>query len=101
MGMISPSIASNPTSQNVGKGGSSVTPTTQPTSQPPIQFQGKSGMSTNSATSGQPKMGDPSQIPEPNLMYQPQRNFPNTIQQGDNTSNTTNQPMTAGKGKGV
>ena len=34
MGSFSPTIASNPTTENVGKGGSPVTPTIQPTSQP-------------------------------------------------------------------
>ena len=73
------------------------------------QGQGKFGgqipqPTTNSATSGQPQMGDPSQNPQSSQMFQPQRNFPNTIQQVDNTGNTgntTNQPMSAGKGKGA
>ena len=69
------------------------------TSQPQQQF-GKGG-TTNSATSGQAQMGNPSQNPQSNQLFQPQRNFPNTIQQVDNTGNTTNQPMTAGKGKGA
>ena len=99
MGSFSPTIASNPTTENVGKGGSPVTPTTQPTSQPPMQFQGKGGMSTNTATSGQPQYGAPAANVQPTENFGPQRNFPNTIGQVDNT--TANQTMMAGKGKGA
>ena len=103
MGSFSPTIANNPTTQGGGKGASFPAPTQQPTSQQPMQFQGKGG-TTNPATSGQPQMGDPSQNPQSSQMFQPQRNFPNTIQQMDNTGNTgntTNQPISAGKGKGA
>jgi hypothetical protein len=50
------------------------------------QPQGYQGASTNSATSGQPQMG------QPNM-------YPNTIGMGDNSRNTT--ANTGGKGKGV
>jgi hypothetical protein len=74
MGSFSPTVASNPTNQQVGK-----------------------GSTTNSVTSGQPQMGYPMQNPQANQMYQPQRNFPNTIQQVDNTGNVNaNQPMQFG-----
>lgn len=103
MGMLSPSIANNPTSENSGKGSQ---PTVAPTSQANqsvnnMQFpaiQGKGGASTNSATSGQPQMGDPSQDPMQNQLFQQQRRFPNTIQSWDNANI---QPQTkSGKGKG-
>tara|TARA_R110000868_G_scaffold210517_1_gene460560 strand:- start:4406 stop:4675 length:270 start_codon:yes stop_codon:yes gene_type:complete len=89
MGSFSPTIANNPTSENMGKGAQS------PTSQPPMQFQGKNGMSTNSATSGQPQMGNPQDQED---MYQPQRRFPNTIQPWDNSQIQTQ--SNSGKGKG-
>jgi hypothetical protein len=76
MGSFSPTIASNPTNQQSGK-----------------------GTTTNSATSGQPQLGMPSQNTQPYQMYQPQQNYPNTIQQVDNTGNTgnlANQPMQVG-----
>jgi hypothetical protein len=99
MGMFSPSIANNPTSENSGKGSQ---PTVAPTSQiaqPEMQFpatQGKGGVSTNSATSGQAQMGDPALMQ--NQQFQQQRRFPNTIQSWDNANI---QPQTqSGKGKG-
>jgi hypothetical protein len=108
MGSFSPTIANNPTTQNM------TAPMGGPNGQPEQQFTGKGFApqqgqqpqafgkgTTNSATSGQPQMGSPSQNPQSGQMYQPQRNFPNTIQQSDNTGNTTNQPMSAGKGKGA
>jgi hypothetical protein len=95
MGSFSPTIANNPTSENSGKGGQFSMPPSQPTNQPPMQFQGKGGASTNSATSGQPQMGNPQDQVD---MYQPQRRFPNTIQPWDNAEI---KPQTqSGKGKG-
>ena len=76
MGMSSPTIASNPTNQAMGK-----------------------GSTTNSAISGQPQMGMPIQNPQANQMYQPQQNFPNTIQQVDNTGNMANNPLMQVGGK--
>jgi len=58
------------------------------------QPRGKGGMSTNSATSGQPKMGNPQNQDD---MYQPQRRFPNTIQPWDNAQIKTQ--SNSGKGK--
>jgi hypothetical protein len=68
----------------------------QPTGGPPVnqQFRGKNGMSTNSATSGQPQMGNPQDQED---MYQPQRRFPNTIQPWDNAQIKTQ--SNSGKGK--
>ena len=54
-----------------------------PTSQP----MGKGGAQTNSATSGQPRVGAPNQ-------------YPNTVGQWDNTQQQTQRPM-QGKGKGA
>jgi hypothetical protein len=54
--------------------------------QQPPQPMGKGGY-TNSATSGQPRMGAPNQ-------------YPNTVGQWDNTQQQTQQPM-QGKGKGA
>ena len=95
MGSFSPSIASNPTSQNSGKGGQSSMTPSQSTNQLPMQFQGKGGVSTNAATSGQPQMGNPQDQAD---MYQPQRRFPNTIQPWDNAQIKTQ--TQSGKGKG-
>ena len=50
------------------------------------QTQGFQGASTNSATSGQPQMG------QPNM-------YPNTVSMKDNSGNTT--ANTGGKGKGA
>jgi hypothetical protein len=69
-----------------------------PAVMPNRQYQqpmGKGGTSTNSATSGQPQMGNPQEQAD---MYQPQRRFPNTIQPWDNAEI---KPQTqSGKGKG-
>lgn len=100
MGMLSPSIANNPTSENSGKGSQPTVAPTSQTAQPVnnMQFQGKGGVSTNSATSGQAQMGDPAQNVMQNQMFQQQRRFPNTIQSWDNANI---QPQTqSGKGKG-
>lgn len=77
--------------QMVGKGGSmpqqqQTQQTTQqfPQPQQPQQFQGK-GSTTNSATSGQPRMGQANP-------------YPNTIQSWDNASIQTQKK--SGKGKG-
>jgi hypothetical protein len=95
MGSFSPTIASNPTSENSGKGTQPSMSPNQLPSPPPVEFQGKGGSTTNSATSGQPQMGNPQ---SPDNMYQPQRRFPNTIQPWDNSDI---QPQTqSGKGKG-
>jgi len=144
MGSFSPTIASNPTSQNSGKGGSigsgprgdfgdpnfdkaipilqgtpaqmtdgqfdqmpsnnaqfegtlggnNVSPAVMPIGQYQ-QPMGKGGASTNTATSGQPKMGNPQDQAD---MYQPQRRFPNTIQPWDNAQIKTQ--TQSGKGKG-
>ena len=51
------------------------------------QPMGKGGAQTNSATSGQPRMGQENQ-------------YPNTVGQWDNTQQQTQQPM-QGKGKGA
>jgi len=50
-----------------------------------IQIQGMNGAVTNSATSGQPQMG------QPNL-------YPNTVGMGDNTQQQPNQAQAKGKG---
>ena len=101
MGSFSPTIANNPTTQQPNNGSTPI----EALGSAMGKFGGQmSQPTTNSATSGQPQMGDPSQNPQSGQMFQPQRNFPNTIQQVDNTGNTgntTNQPMMAGKGKGV
>jgi len=60
-------------------------PNPNPAAQTP-QPMGKGGAQTNSATSGQPRMGAPNQ-------------YPNTVGQWDNTQQQTQQPM-QGKGKG-
>jgi hypothetical protein len=52
-----------------------------------IKPMGKGGAQTNSATSGQPRMGAPNQ-------------YPNTVGQWDNTQQQTQRPM-QGKGKGA
>jgi hypothetical protein len=77
-----------------GKGGANTPP---PPSQPvalPAQYappdgtMGGKGSSTNSATSGQPRMGQPN-------------NYANTIPQWDNASQQLTQPAKrSGKGKG-
>ncbi len=54
---------------------------------PTIQPMGKGGAQTNSATSGQPRMGQENQ-------------YSNTVGQWDNTQQQTQQPM-QGKGKGA
>jgi hypothetical protein len=103
MGSFSPTIASNPTSQNSGKGSSPTGSAPRgdfgdpafDNAQPITQFQGKGGSTTNSATSGQPQMGAPQ---SPDDMYQPQRRFPNTIQPWDNAQIKTQ--TQSGKGKG-
>jgi hypothetical protein len=61
-------------------------PNLNPAAQTP-QPMGKGGAQTNSATSGQPRMGAPNQ-------------YPNTVGQWDNTQQQTQQPM-QGKGKGA
>lgn len=58
----------------------------QPQYQAP-QPMGKGGAQTNSATSGQPRMGQ-------------QNQYSNTVGQWDNTQQQTQQPM-QGKGKGA
>ena len=59
---------------------------TQPFPQQPRPM-GKGGAQTNSATSGQPRMGQENQ-------------YSNTVGQWDNTQQQTQQPM-QGKGKGA
>jgi hypothetical protein len=74
------------TSQPSGKGAvSQVSQIANPTQQTPIQPQGKGGVSTNSATSGQPRMGQPN-------------NYANTVGGWDNAS--IRPQGSAGKGKG-
>jgi hypothetical protein len=90
MGMISPSIASNPTNGSGGKNGQPFSGQ-QPQPMQPMEFQGKGGSSTNSATSGQPQMGQPAQTDMNNQLVQPQRRFPNTIQPWDNAAIGTQQ----------
>lgn len=79
MGMPSAQVQSG--TQPQGKGFS------QPLSSQ--QFQTREGSSTNTATSGQPMMGQPNR-------------YPNTVGQWDNASiqRTNQQPMGGGKGKG-
>lgn len=63
---------------------------TQPNSNPNAgtpQPMGKGGAQTNSATSGQPRMGQENQ-------------YPNTVGQWDNTAQQPQQPQ-LGKGKGA
>jgi hypothetical protein len=60
---------------------------TQPMPVGAPQPMGKGGVQTNSATSGQPRMGQENQ-------------YPNTIGVGDNTQQQTQQPM-QGKSKGA
>jgi hypothetical protein len=64
-------------------------PTPQNQTSPMTQSKGKSGSTTNSATSGQPAFGQPNR-------------YPNTVGQWDNASiqRTNRQPMAGGKGKG-
>jgi len=50
-----------------------------------LQIQGMNGEVTNSATSGQPRVG------QPNL-------YPNTVGMGDNTQQQPNQAQAKGKG---
>ena len=50
-----------------------------------LQIQGMNGDVTNSATSGQPRIG------QPNL-------YPNTVGMGDNTQQQPNQAQAKGKG---
>lgn len=73
--------------QPSGKGGASAPP--PPTQySPPDGTMGGKGQSTNSATSGQPRMGQPN-------------NYANTIPQWDNASQQMAQPaQRSGKGKG-
>jgi len=76
-----------PQNQVVPQAGPSPTPQNQ--TSPMTQSKGKSGSTTNSATSGQPAFGQP-------------KRYPNTVGQWDNASiqRTNRQPMAGGKGKG-
>lgn len=98
MGSFSPTIANNPTTQNM------TSPMGGPNGQPEQQFAGKGFApqqgqqpqtfgkgTTNSATSGQPTMGQPNP-------------YPNTTGSWDNSSiqqPPTMPQMAGGKGKGA
>ena len=56
-----------------------------PTGGAPHQAMGKGGAITNSATSGQPRIGQPNA-------------YPNTVGMGDNTQQQPNQAQAKGKG---
>lgn len=70
--------------QSGGKGNS---PQAETQAAPTPQPMGKGGAQTNSATSGQPRVGQENQ-------------YSNTVGQWDNTQQQTQQPM-QGKGKGA
>jgi len=91
MGGFAPQIQQPQTSGGGGKGQAPAPQAdTQPNSNPNAgipQPMGKGGAQTNSATSGQPRMGQENQ-------------YSNTVGQWDNTQQQTQSPM-QGKGKGA
>ena len=92
MGGFSSQVQQPQTSQpsnGGGKGAAQATDFAQPTQQyqQPPQPMGKGGRQTNSATSGQPRMGMENQ-------------YSNTVGQWDNSQIQPLQPKSGGKGKG-
>jgi hypothetical protein len=86
---IMPGMTAQPAVMPQGGGGKGQSNYEQPTNYaPPDGTMGGKGASTNSATSGQPRMGQPN-------------NYANTIPQWDNASQQLTQPAKrSGKGKG-
>ena len=82
MGGFSAQVQEPQASQSGGKGNQMSAPQQQPP-----QPMGKGGVQTNSATSGQPRVGMPNQ-------------YSNTVGQWDNAQIQPQQPSYGGKGKG-